>query len=40
MTLDPATLQFVFQGLLEREKAGKAYGQFPWRIGMLTTVQP
>jgi hypothetical protein len=27
------------QGLLERDKAGRNYGQFPWRIGMLTPVQ-
>lgn len=36
LTVDPAHLQFVFQGLLEREKAGVPYGRLPWRIGMLT----
>ena len=36
MTVDPANLKFVFQGMLESEKAGKDYGQFPWRIGMLS----
>lgn len=35
MTVDPANLQFVFQGMWEREKAGKKYGQFEWRIGIL-----
>jgi len=38
MTVDPANLRFVFQGMLERDKAGKGYGRFPWRIGMLTPV--
>jgi hypothetical protein len=38
MTVDLGKLQFVFQGLLDREKTGKNYGQFPWRIGILTPV--
>jgi hypothetical protein len=36
MTVDPDKLRFVIQGMLEKEKAGKKYGQFPWRIGILT----
>jgi hypothetical protein len=36
MTIDPGRLRFVFQAMLDREKAGKEYGQFPWRIGILT----
>jgi len=36
MTVDPANLRFVFQGMLEEDKSGRGYGQFPWRIGMLT----
>jgi hypothetical protein len=36
MTVDPGNLRFVFQGMLEKEKAGRGYGQFPWRIGILT----
>jgi hypothetical protein len=36
LTLDPANLRFVFQGMWEKDKAGIAYGQFPWRVGMLT----
>jgi hypothetical protein len=35
MTVDPGNLRFVFQGMLERDKGGKNYGQFQWRIGML-----
>ncbi len=36
MTVDPNHLQFVFQGMLEKDKSGKNYGQFQWRIGILT----
>jgi hypothetical protein len=36
LTVDPKRLVFVFQGMLEAEKAGREYGNFPWRIGMLT----
>ena len=39
MTVDPANLRFVFQGMFERDKAGKNYGQWGWRIGMLTPVE-
>jgi hypothetical protein len=31
-------LRFVFQGMLEQEKASKGYGQFLWRIGILSPV--
>ncbi|MGQ9661264.1 MAG: non-reducing end alpha-L-arabinofuranosidase family hydrolase [Kiritimatiellia bacterium] len=40
MTVDPKNLKFVFQGVLEKEKTGKNYGQFPWRIGILSPVNP
>ena len=40
LTIVPDHLRFVFQGVLEKEKAGKGYGQFPWRIGLLTAVEP
>lgn len=35
MTVDPRNLQFVFQGVLEKQKTG-GYGQIPWRLGILT----
>jgi hypothetical protein len=38
MTVDPEHLRFVFQGMREQEKAGKDYGQFPWRLGILSPV--
>jgi hypothetical protein len=36
MIVDPADLRFVFQGMWDKDKAGKPYGQFNWRIGILT----
>ena len=39
MTVDPANLRFVFQGMFEKDKAGKGYGAFSWRIGILTPVR-
>lgn len=38
LTIDPADLRFVFQGMLDRHKSGKNYGQFQWRIGIMTPV--
>lgn len=36
LTVDPLNLRFVFQGMLEKHKSGQGYGQFQWRIGILT----
>lgn len=36
LTIDPEELEFVFQGMWQKEKAKKNYGQFTWRIGKLT----
>ncbi len=38
LTVDPGNLRLIFQGMLDKDKAGKGYGRFPWRIGMLTPV--
>ncbi len=38
LTVDPKRLIFVFQGMLESEKAGKPYGDWAWRIALLTPV--
>ena len=40
MMVDPENLRFLFQGMLDVHKAGKGYGQFQWRIGMLTPMKP
>lgn len=31
----PARLRFIFQGMWDKDKSGKGYGRFQWRIGML-----
>ena len=36
LTVDPGNLTFVFQGMWDKDKGGKSYGQFQWRIGLLT----
>lgn len=38
LTVDPNDLRFVFQGMLDQDKTGRGYGQFSWRIGLLTPV--
>lgn len=35
MEVDPGGLRFLFQGVLDRERAGKSYGEIPWRLGLL-----
>jgi hypothetical protein len=39
LTIDPGNLRFLFQGMLDENKGGKSYGQFQWRLGMLTPVR-
>ena len=36
LTISPRNLRFVFQGMWDKDKSGNAYGQFQWRIGILT----
>jgi hypothetical protein len=38
LTIDPGNVRFIFQGMWDKDKSGKGYGQFQWRIGMLTPV--
>lgn len=39
LTVDPQHLRFLFQGMLEKDKRGKSYGAFTWRLGLLTPVE-
>ena len=39
LIIDPDNLRFIFQGMWDKDKSGKGYGQFQWRIGMLTPVE-
>jgi hypothetical protein len=38
LAVDPGNLRFIFQGMMDKDKAKKDYGRFQWRIGMLTPV--
>jgi hypothetical protein len=35
MEIDPANLQFLFQGVTDQAMAGKEYGKIPWQLGLL-----
>jgi Glycosyl hydrolase family 62 len=35
MDVDPANLRFLFQGVSDEAKAGKGYGEIPWKLGIL-----
>ncbi len=35
LEVDPANLRFLFQGVSDQARAGKPYGQIPWRLGLL-----
>jgi len=36
LEVDPANLQFLFQGVSDADRRGKKYGDIPWRLGLLT----
>lgn len=36
LVVDPENLRFLFQGMWDKDKSGKGYGQFQWRLGLLT----
>jgi hypothetical protein len=36
LEVDPGHLRFLIQGVSEADRAGKPYGQIPWRLGLLT----
>lgn len=36
LPVDPANLRFLIQGVSDRLRAGKPYGQIPWQLGLLT----
>ncbi len=40
LEVDPDNLRFVFQGVSDRARAGKKYGEIPWRLGLLEPVKP
>jgi len=36
LTVDPAEIRLLFQGVSDQDKAGKKYGDIPWRLGILS----
>lgn len=39
MEVDPSNLRFVFQGVLDKDRQGKSYGEIPWRLGILESLK-
>lgn len=35
LQVDPANIRFLFQGVSDRDRQGRQYGQIPWRLGIL-----
>jgi hypothetical protein len=35
LVIEPDRLQFLFQGVSDRARKGKSYGEIPWRLGLL-----
>jgi hypothetical protein len=35
LEVDPARVRFLFQGVSDADRKGKAYGDIPWRLGVL-----
>jgi len=35
LEVDPANPEFLFQGVSDKDKEGKPYGEIPWRLGLL-----
>jgi hypothetical protein len=35
LEVDPANLRFLFQGVGDEQRAGRRYGEIPWRLGIL-----
>ena len=35
LEVDPAELRFLFQGVSDAARKGKAYGDIPWQLGIL-----
>ena len=40
LEVDPSNLRFLYQGVPERDRQGKVYGQIPWRLGILEPAKP
>ncbi len=39
LTVDPERLTLLFQGVRDRDRQGKSYGEIPWKLGLLHAVR-
>lgn len=39
LTVDPAALHFLYQGVTDADREGKPYGEIPWQLGLLTPME-
>lgn len=39
LEVDPSDLRFLIQGVADADRAGKAYGAIPWKLGLLEPVE-
>ncbi|MBN2582039.1 MAG: glycoside hydrolase [Planctomycetes bacterium] len=39
LEVDPENLQVLFQGVSDKDRGGKPYGEIPWRLGLLRPVR-
>jgi len=40
LEVDPDHLRFLIQGVLDKDRQGKGYGDIPWRLGILEAATP
>ena len=40
LTVDPAHLTLLFQGVRDEDRRGRGYGEIPWRLGLLEAARP
>ncbi len=40
LEVNKESLQFLFQGVLDKDRVGKTYGQIPWKLGLLNPIRP
>ncbi len=38
LEINPKRLQFLFQGVSDKDRQGKPYGEIPWKLGLLSSV--
>jgi hypothetical protein len=39
LEINPLSLFFLFQGVLDKDRLGLEYGAIPWRLGLMEPVE-